>query len=212
MSMIKEQADVNIKQRLIGAIVLVSLGVILIPLLLNGGRDSHQEIYGSNIPPLPASLNRKLPEISPLEKVPVAEPVRTIPEEYPPVKSPLKQVAKENFKPITSKIAISKTIKSVKVKPAQKFKPAPRPESKTINKAYTLQIASFSNSKNAFSLRDKLRKKGFKAYIESVKTVKGKIYRLRVGPYLKYDQLATIQKKIEQQFKLKQTIIVNYKT
>ncbi len=121
-------------------------------------------------------------------------------------------MTQENLKAVTRKITISRTAKPAKVVSAQKFKPASKPKSKTISQAYTLQIASFSNSKNAFTLRDKLRKKSFKAYIESVKTSKGKIYRLRVGPYLKYEQLLSIQKKIEKQFQLKKTIIVNYKT
>ena len=211
--MIKEQTDVNIKQRLIGAMVLVSLGVIIIPLLLNSGSDSQQANYGSNIPPLPVELNKKLPEIAPIKDVPPPEAVESIPVEHvPSVKKPIKQVTQENLRAVTRKITISKTAKPAKVIPAEKFKPASKPESKKISRAYTLQIASFSNSKNAFSLRDKLRKKSFKAYIESAKTPKGKIYRLRVGPYLIYEQLLSIQKKIEKQFQLKKTIIVNYKT
>ncbi len=217
--MIKEQTDVNIKQRLIGAIVLVSLGVIIIPLLLNSGSDSQhalysqQAIYGSNIPPLPAELNKKLPEIAPIKNVPPPEAVESIPvERVPTVKKPIKQVTQENLKVVTHKVTVSRTVKQANVVPAEQFKSASKPKSKTISQAYTLQIASFSNSKNAFTLRDKLRKESFKAYIESVKTSKGKIYRLRVGPYLKYEQIVSIQKKIEKQFQLKKTIIVNYKT
>lgn len=209
----KEQTDVNFKQRLIGAIVLVSLGVIIIPLLLNGGSGSHQEIYGSNIPPVPASLNKPLPAIKSMQSVPPPEKIESIPVEHQVVKkTSIKEVNKENFKQIISKINVSQNINAAKVVPAEKFNRASPPKTKKITQAYTLQIASFGNRKNAFILRDKLRKNKFKAYIESVNTAKGKIYRLRVGPYLKYEQLAGIQKKIEQQFKLKKTIIVKYKT
>ncbi len=211
--MIKEQTDVNIKQRLIGAVVLVSLGIIIIPLLLNSGSDSKQAIYGSNIPPLPATLSKKLPEIAPIKNVPPPEAVESIPvERVHTTKKPVKEISRDNLKAVTRKITISKAVEPAKAVPAEKFKAADKPRSKTISQAYTLQIASFSNSKNAFTLRDKLRKKAFKAYIESVKTSKGKIYRLRVGPYLKYEQIVSIQKKIEKQFQLKKTIIVNYKT
>ncbi len=34
-----EEQNVNIKQRIIGALILVSLGIIIIPILLNGGTD-----------------------------------------------------------------------------------------------------------------------------------------------------------------------------
>jgi len=87
---------------------------------------------------------------------------------------------------------------------------ATKPTSTKISKAYAIQIASFSEKSNAQSLQSKLRKKKYKAYIESIMTSKGRIYRLRVGPYLKYDQITSIKLKIEKEFKLKKTIIIKY--
>ncbi len=210
----KQQTGVNIKQRIIGAIVLVSLGVIIIPLLLNGGSISQQAIYGTNIPPVPTSLNKTLPAIKPMETMPAPEPVESRPVEHPAAKdhSAIKKIVHENVKRVSKKVNINQNKTSVKSSPASVFKKAEAPKSKKITQAYTLQIASFGSQGNAFSLRNKLRKKHFKAYIEAVSTAKGKRYRLRVGPYLKYDQLLLIQKRIEQQFKLNKTIIVNYKT
>ena len=40
----------RLKQRLVGAIVLVALGVIFIPMLLSGGRDMEMPVFGSNVP------------------------------------------------------------------------------------------------------------------------------------------------------------------
>jgi len=84
--------------------------------------------------------------------------------------------------------------------------------SKKITMAYTLQIASFSKKDNALGLQKQLRKKGFKAYIEFISTAKGQFYRLRVGPYLKFEQISTIKQQLKIQFKLKNTMIVKYKT
>ncbi len=211
----KQPTGINIKQRITGAIVLVSLGVIIIPLLLNGGTDSQQAIYGSNIPPVPPSLNKTLPEIKPLQTMPAPEPVESRPVEYLSVKakgnSAIKKTVHENVKQVSKRVNINQNKTPVESPPATVFIKAKAPQSKKITAAYTLQIASFGNKENAFLLRNKLRKQRYKAYIESVSTVKGKRYRLRVGPYLKYDQLLAIQKKIEQKFKLNKTIIVKYK-
>lgn len=214
-----EQNTVNIKQRVVGALVLVSLGVILIPLLLNGGSELNQSFLDKNIPEMPQKLTKVLPAVPqpmtmPARKNIIAHPEREIvsdnkaSNEIKPgsniqkakAESASKDSSKSTPKPVT------KTITNTSYEKANK------PASAKINMAYTLQIASFSQKTNAFALRNKLRKKKFKAYIESILTEKGRIYRLRVGPYLKFDQIATIKKQIETQFKLKNTIIVKYKT
>lgn len=45
--------DIILKQRLVGAIVLISLGVIFIPMLLSGKGELSSPILKSNIPPTP---------------------------------------------------------------------------------------------------------------------------------------------------------------
>lgn len=191
-----EQHTVNLKQRLIGAIILVSLGVIFIPFLLNGGPDLKQTITGSNIPSMPAKLDRKLPEFPQPKTMPAPKTV---------ISRPVEDVAKESSKPVDSKEQATRVLKN-------DYKKASSPTTKKIDSAYALQIASFSKMSNVVALRDKLRKAKFKAYIESINTKKGKIYRLRVGPYLKFEQISAIQKQIEKQFNLKKTVIVQYKT
>lgn len=214
-----EQNTVNIKQRVVGALVLVSLGVILIPLLLNGGSELNQSFLDKNIPEMPQKLTKVLPAVPqpmtmPARKNIIAHPERELvsdnkaSNEIKPgsniqkakAKSASKDSSKSTPKPVT------KTITNTSYEKVNK------PASAKINMAYTLQIASFSQKTNAFALRNKLRKKKFKAYIESILTEKGRIYRLRVGPYLKFEQIATIKKQIETQFKLKNTFIVKYKT
>ena len=188
---------VNIKQRLIGALVLVSLGVILIPLLLNGGADVSGKISGNNIPEMPQALHRELPVVP----EPMLMPERKVISAYPLRGKPDKTVKQPAAQPEVA----------VKAKPrAEKFKKLSRPESAAINKAYTLQIGSFSQKSNAYALQAKLRKKKYKAYIETVQTAKGRVYRLRVGPYLKFEQISAIKKTIEKKFKLSNTVIVKY--
>ena len=196
-----EEQTLNIKQRIIGAIVLVSLGVIFIPMLLNGGPELKQTITESNIPDIPAQMEKKLPAVPTPKAMPEAQPVNAYPVEN----------RKEKTVAESAPVKNASSGETVTQKPKQ-FKTASQPASNKINEAYTLQIASFSQKSNAFALRDKLRKARYKAYIESIDTDKGKIYRLRVGPYLKYRQISSIKSRIEKDFKLSKTVIVKYKT
>lgn len=199
---------VNIKQRFIGAIVLVSLGVIIIPLLLNGGPDINKPFLDETIPEMPSRLTKVLPDVPQAATMPAAKKIISHPETG---LSNEKQVAENT----------TETVKSTKKTAAENntatrtnthYKKASKPDNAKINMAYTLQIASFSQKSNAFTLQAKLRKQKFKAYIESITTTKGRVYRLRVGPYLKFEQLEKIQKQIEKQFKLNDTVIVKYET
>ena len=209
-----EEQTVNIKQRIIGAVFLVSLGVIIIPLLLNGGPDLTQTISSTNIPQKPKELTRELPAIPRPQIIPERKVI-----EARPVGDFGRTVMADAQEPSDNKKPVIKPAESVKSTPVKSiaisnnhYKKINKPASSKINTAYTLQIASFKQKNNAFALRDKLRKKHFKAYIESIDTSKGKIYRLRVGPYLKFEQISAAKKQIEKQFKVSKTIIVKYKT
>ena len=208
-----KQHIVNIKQRIVGAIVLVSLGVIILPLLLNGGTIT-SGISRTNIPPKPKALIQPLAETPAIKKMPAPKIISNKPVyKSKPIKVAVIKNTDNSNKSATAKknAIVSKKSSSNKTKSPQ-YQKMSKPASDKINVAYTLQVASFSQKSNALNLRDKLRKKGFKAYSESIPSKTGRVYRLRVGPYLKYDQILSAKKKIEKQFKLSKTVIVKYKT
>ena len=201
-----EEQTVNLKQRIVGAIVLVSLGVIILPILLNGGSKLSHGISQTHIPEKPKALKKQSAPIPTAKKMPEAKLIIN----KPVLKEKVKEKSVAKTKPVNiTKVAPKQTAKLTTV---PKYEKLSKPTSSKITTAYTLQLASFSQKSNSISLRDKLRKKGFKAYSESIQTSTGKIYRLRVGPYLKYDQILAAKKKIEKQFKLTNTVIVKYKT
>ncbi|MCW8931110.1 MAG: SPOR domain-containing protein [Gammaproteobacteria bacterium] len=203
-----EEKNINIKQRIIGALVLVSLGIIIIPMLLNGGATSSQSISGENIPPVPKELKKVLPKVPQPIVMPAAKTVKAYPER---TSSNSKKLVEKSTTTEPNKVieAKSEAVHSESVT-QPKYKKAKKPTSTKIDTAYTLQIASFSKKSNAESLQNKLRKKTYKAYIESILTSKGRIYRLRVGPYLNFDQISRQKNKIEKEFKLKNTAIIKY--
>ena len=61
-------------------------------------------------------------------------------------------------------------------KPVESAKPA------ASNVGFAVQLGAFSQAADANALRDKLRAGGFSAFVEQVKTDKGTLSRVRVGP------------------------------
>ena len=50
-----------------------------------------------------------------------------------------------------------------------------------------MQLAAFSDDKGANALAGRLKRAGYTAYTEPVKSAKGTLYRVRVGPYASKD-------------------------
>ncbi|NVK39221.1 MAG: SPOR domain-containing protein [Gammaproteobacteria bacterium] len=69
-----------------------------------------------------------------------------------------------------------------------------------------IQVGSFAQAKNAFALRDKLRKAGYKAFEE--KSEDGSYTRVFVGPSTQKQQLEKQMQAIEQAFKVQGQLVV----
>ena len=79
---------------------------------------------------------------------------------------------------------------------------------KDINlKSWTIQVGSFSQEQNAIEFRDKLRKNKFTAYVDSVTTSQGTLYRLRVGPELDEKRALKTKQQLETLYKVKTLLV-----
>ena len=169
-----------LKERLIGAAVLVMLAVIFIPMILDDSSGPDIEIKETNIPDRPADnfSSRIVPlqesDLTPLveETFPQQElvPVATNPED--PRTDPVEE----------EELTVDLTSTSVPEPQATQQKPA-------LNKqvgatAWVVQLGSFSSETNANNLNEKLRKAGYPAFVEPLKKESGMAYRVRVGPEL----------------------------
>ncbi|MDH5259680.1 MAG: SPOR domain-containing protein, partial [Gammaproteobacteria bacterium] len=134
----------RLKQRLVGAVVLIALAVIFIPMLLSGGRDMEMPVFGSNVPERSTEItNIKHIDIKEIQKI---EHKSINPKRIPIAKGlPEPEiVAEPKTKPIADKIVkLSETEKKPVVK----------------GNVWAVQVGSFSNKTNALGLKDKLRKK-----------------------------------------------------
>lgn len=202
--------DINLKQRLVGAVVLVSLAVIFIPLILDGRDSAVNYITKSNIPPKPERefvsrvipLNPSpVPEPEMLEPEVVAEPVKAMPEK-------VEDQAKKTVIPVeTVKPAAKTTAKKIAEKPLIVAKPKLVAKPKTGLSAWAVQVGSFDSNKNAYALRDKLRKQGFSAFVDTLYTKDVPSFRVRVGPEIKREQAEALQVKLAKVIKTKPLVV-----
>jgi DedD protein len=165
--------EMPLQQRLLGAILLIALGVIFIPVLLDGAGYKSRQQRDIEIPPRP--------EFPPMEEValkPVV-PVHIEPEQAKPEPPP------------------------ATVAPPPEYEPVPPPT------AFTLQVATFSKEASAIALRDKLRKKGHTAYVDSTHGNNRISYRVRIGPELEMARLEKLKARILKEDKL-DGFIANY--
>lgn len=184
----------QLKQRIVGAIVLVALGVIFIPMVLQ--RDDAVNISDSNIPEIPKELKkiakRELPEIT----APPAPPEAT--------RQPVDEHTPDSKAQTDNKVPPPEQ----KAAPETKSTPDTKQQAKQPTRAWVVQVASFSERKKALALRDRLRKAGYTAFVESLSTKNSVLYRVRVGPVVKRSEAEELQKKIISKFRLKDALVM----
>jgi len=166
--------EIPLQQRLLGAILLIALGVIFIPVLLDGAGYKSRQQREIEIPPRP--------EFPPLHEIglkPVV-PLHTVQEQQAPAPPP-----------------------------ATAAPPQPAPEAVQLKPAFTLQVATFSKESSATALRDRLRNKGYTAYVDSTSSKDRTSYRVRIGPELEMARLEKLKARILKEEKL-DGYIANY--
>lgn len=151
------------RRRLIGAIVLVTAMVVLLPMVLDTEPKPSGEEVAVRIPsPGSGTFSPKLPDSPAPQLESKAPPPQAKPEQPAPVPPP---------QPAPPK-------KAAKVEPAP-TQAAPKPASTQ----YVIQVIALADADKAKQLREKIAAAGVKSYTEVVKTVKGDVTRVRAGPF-----------------------------
>ncbi len=213
------EQPVQIKQRVIGAIVLVALGVIFIPMLLNSERalDDGMPVFGSNIPSKPgyivkqSSKDKTQQSTAVIIKSPADFDTRIPVDEHTPTLKPAtKNETLASFAKIDSaQKKLASKIKSNQVKTKKTTSAKTAVEKAQAAKAWAIQVGSFNDRSNAFKLRNKLRSKKFTTFVEAVKTSKGRVYRVRVGPEIRRSQADKIQKRLRNELKISGLVVAH---
>ena len=177
----------TLKQRLIGAIVLVSLAVIFIPIILEGPDDEWTP-RSHSIPEQPqmdyrADMELQLPPKTPVVDETVAMEVIS--------QQPLERDLQPTMEAVKTQPVPVKVPDPVKVPEPVKATPKPAPPSKQAVQAvpekqplkgWFVQVGSFGQEMNARGLQDRLATSGFQVELENVELGKKNAYRVLVGP------------------------------
>lgn len=180
--------DKALKQRLVGASVLIALAVIVLPMLL-GGRpeDESQQTRAIEIPAQPPELSfetRRYPigdqGTEQQTKNGEARPEELV-RQLPVPKTPVSKVEQAIVTESTAENPGEEEGKlpSVETIPAS----APLDGSPETDNRYVVQVASFGALDNANKLTDTLKKEGYTVVTDSIKSDVGVLHRVRVGPF-----------------------------
>ena len=196
----------KLKERLVGAAVLVAIAVIFIPIILNDSQET-ESISGSNIPEKPETNfnSRIIPVLGDDEKA----LLNTIES---------KNIGSEDDQNKSDRNIVVEKVLSDNDKIADKIptgKEAIKNEVKDEVKddvglsAWIVQLGSFTDEDNAQSLNEKIRKAGYPAFVEPLKK-NGKInYRVRVGPEIRRSEADLLLKNLKDKMNL-DGIVVSY--
>ena len=188
------------RHRLIGASVLVVLGVVGFPLLFDTQPRPVSVDIAVNIPdratakplvdtskPKPLSAGAGLDakeEVVPVDKKPDTAVAALVPE------------AKVVPKPPEPKLAESKPAeaKPVEAKPAD-AKPS---DAQDTGARFVVQIGAFNDESKVREVRAKVEKEGIKTYTNIAQTKEGTRTRVRVGPFTSRDEAEKVARKLKQ--------------
>jgi DedD protein len=166
------------RRRLVGAVALVLLIVVFLPMILDSEPKPLNQDIAITLPPIPKPESNQqnpapvvastpAPPSSPrLAAMPAVAPIQPSPAPDLPKSEPLKPEAK----------AMPKGMQKQDIKPA--------PASQAAGEdGFVVQLGAFSNAANAKALQKKLHDNKFKAYTELVRNAGEDRTRVRVGPY-----------------------------
>ena len=171
------------RRRLVGAIALVLLIVVFLPMILDSEPKPLNQDIVITIPPIPKPESVQQDPAPPVSPKPAPSPPRVsgmpapIPVQPDPPPSVDPKTGLPNNEPAQSE---ARPVP----KPAPKHEIKPAPASHTAGEeSFVVQLGAFSNAANAKALQKKLQDNKFKAYTELVKNAGGDRTRVRVGPY-----------------------------
>ena len=190
--------DINLKQRLIGAVILVSLAVIILPQLLSGTKESTDAVMSQ--------------EVSQEVSQSVSQSISQIP--APP------QIASAPVTVLEINTRIREKVAASAAKLPQEQLDDPRVDDRheadfaldknILPQGWALQVGSFEHQDNARKLLARLRKEDYRAYLYHYKTATSKTWRVFVGPSVSRQALEKQAVLLEADLKVK-TRIIRYK-
>ena len=199
--------DKAYKQRMVGALVLVALAVIFLPMLFSRQDEQRQiQVDAPTAPQVPV-----LPQVQ-VEPVAVPQP-QVIAQEPMPVEEVVATQPAPTPAPVTPAVAKppAPAPKAPAVTPAQTVAQAPakldttqkRIDANGLPISWSVQLVSLSNRASADNLQKTLRNQGYNAYVRT----SGGMNRVFVGPLLERAEADRLRDLLGKQQNLKGFVV-----
>lgn len=195
--------DDGLKQRLIGAIVLVAIAVLFVPSLFE--KNSQRTVdLDTQIPQRPEVVTEilELPEPTRPENIRPAPEIGSI-IDVEEVQGLGRLIVDEGFEGVgEANIPGSSAANEVQVEESQGVKSEPNKsvlDDDGVPVSWSIQVASFKSKERALALIDKLQADGHQSYQREASGSDGPLYRVYVGPKINKQHIlqakVTIDKK-----------------
>ena len=180
-----------LKERIVGAIILVAAVVIVVPVFLDGPDDEDAIVSESISLPGQANggsrtvvLNRDRTDPVPQTSAPETSAAADRSASEPAPASATTDTGSQVRRDEPSDDAVAESGSGPDVSAEVSEEPAPRavPQARSSTGMWAVQLGSFSSQENAERLAANLRKQGFAAFLSDVTTANGKLHRVRIGP------------------------------
>ncbi len=207
--------DFNPRHRIVGAVILVALAVIFLPMLLSdrpsetgdsrvapGGSVPETRIVVTPVPP-PGDRAASIPKPAVSQKAP--EKTSSV------TKTVVVPVEPTTEVPAAAKAPVIPESRLPEAKPAPEPRPGSEPKKSTtavkpaaaVEKGWLVQVGAFSQMDNARRLHEKLSQKGYAVFLDPPHPEKGKNVRVEVGPYKDVAAAKAAQARIQNELGIK---------
>lgn len=215
----------RLKQRLVGAIVLVSLAVVFVPILFDSPRELNEGYSTTPIAGIPerprveadapARITIEAPETPRLDAEVEREHSRqgsgtTAAERGASSDAPAAAPGATGPSASTRSSASSSADAAPAAAPpdgASGKKQAAADASAAASGGWLVQLGSFRESENARALRKRLEAKGYTAFVEAGPSAQGEVFRVFVGPMPRREQAEDSAAKLRSEMALKGIVV-----
>lgn len=195
--------DSLVKQRLVGALILVALSVVFWPIIFVADTGQRPE------------LRVAVPEAPPVDLTPLPEPDDLGLRQGRPATAQIRSQAEEpdsatslpsddERESLPSRDAL---LPKPSLAEAREQLDAPKLDEDGLPIAFSLQVATLADRSGAETLRDELISAGYKAYLKRLKRDDRTLFRVLVGPKYQRTDLVDIKDAIDKSWRVESMII-----
>jgi DedD protein len=171
----------ELKERIIGAVVLVLVVVLVVPIFLDGRTDHDETVTESVVLPgqseqkmqtqvLDRNRSTPVPASSSNDDAPQPEAAAAEPQ-------PVPEPRREEPTPVAAQQPVTKPVSQPEEKPV-----VSEPVATSSTGMFAVQLGSFGSEENATKLAADLRKQDFAAFLSKLESNGKELHRVRVGP------------------------------